>query len=186
MTGHTITQRGNVLEFAFSGVWGAPERAAWEQEIVPILESLGPDFQFLVDFSDYPAQDEATQALHGRMMAKSLALGLHSAVHVVPSAVVRGQMKRASDATPDAARFHYVATMDEGRRLVAQIRGDLRTGATPPSRSLGQSPAPAPWPSPGPASRPAPAVAGSAAERTVSPLQWIGIVASVLAAIAGP
>jgi methyl-accepting chemotaxis protein len=183
MTGHTITQRGNVLEFAFRGVWGAPERAAWERDIVPVLDSLAPNFQFLADFSDYPAQGEATQALHGRMMAKALALGLHSAVHVVPSLVVRGQMKRASDATPDGARFHYVASMDEGRRLVAQIRDGLRTGAPPPSRSPG--PSAVPWPSPSPGSRPA-AVAGSAGERTVSPLQWIGIAASLLAAVAGP
>jgi hypothetical protein len=192
VSGHTITQRGNLLEFDFHGVWGEAERQAWQREIVPATKSLRPGFQFLVDFSDYPAQEPATQEMHGAMMGTALALGLHSAVHVVPSQVVRAQMKRASDATPDAARFHYVATMAEGRELVRRLSDQQVTpsasGAARHPTGPGESPSFQPvgnWPAARPPARSAQIACVVAATASAATGPWLGAVpASALALLA--
>jgi methyl-accepting chemotaxis protein len=116
--GFRLARRGQVLEFSFHGIWGAEERAAWQRTYETVSARMRPGLRFLVDFSDYPAQDEQTQQVHARMMGRALSQGLDQAIHVVPSAVVRSQMERQSRTLPDPDRFVYVATMAEGRRLL--------------------------------------------------------------------
>jgi len=181
MSGHTVARHGNVLEFTFRGLWGDAERAAWERDIVSLIASMEPGFQFFVDFTDYPAQEPATQELHARMMVKALAQGLGRAVHVVPSAVVRTQMKRASDASPDAQRFQYAASIDEGRELLRQPREAPVPPAHPPGSisagpvlSSGRLPIAMPEP------------ATTAAGQPTLTMLTASVLASVAAAVVGP
>jgi methyl-accepting chemotaxis protein len=136
--GHQIEWRADsgTLAFSFHGLWGDEERAAWDRDVSMHLGRLAPGFKFLVDFSDYPAQDAKTQALHGRLMGVALERGLSKAVHIVPSAVVRQQMKRASDATPNGAMFLYTGSVADGERLV--LAGDV-PGPAPGQRFAGGS-----------------------------------------------
>ncbi|HST84805.1 MAG TPA: methyl-accepting chemotaxis protein [Kineosporiaceae bacterium] len=181
MSGHTLARHGNVLEFTFHGVWGDAERAAWEREIVPLMKSMEPGFQFFVDFSDYPAQESATQDLHGRLMGVALAQGLGQAVHVVPSAVVRTQMKRASDATPDGPRFQYASSIGEGRQLLRRARETAATPARPPG-SPSLSPAPPSGRRPVAAHQPV----GFAGRQPTRALVIGSAVTSLAAALVGP
>ncbi|MBK8076212.1 MAG: hypothetical protein IPK24_11765 [Kineosporiaceae bacterium] len=132
--GHAITRRGQVIEFGFWGVWGPAEREAWERDLTRHLDQVAPGFQLLVDLSSYPAQDEATQALHNGCMGLCLQRGLGQAVHVVPSQVMRSQMKRTSDATPDAARFRYVADLAAARRAVEEYSRSTSSGVASSGR----------------------------------------------------
>jgi methyl-accepting chemotaxis protein len=181
MPGHTLARHGNRLEFAFHGLWEDAECAAWERDLDSMMESMEPGFEFLVDFADYPVQKPATQELHGRMMGKALSRGLRRAVHVVPSAVVRAQMKRASDATPDAARFQYVASMDEGRQLLQQAAEAPATPTRQPDRT---SAGPVLAPSRLSITTPEPARAN--ARQPTHTLVMGSVFASLAAAVVGP